>query len=179
MSALHKLICGVVVLASVAAGRLLAQDQAPAGDPPGVSESSVSSESSAATQRQQLLERRRWRHLQQLFHEWLAVQDIYTPEEIAELKTRLQQRIQGMTAPELEDFMDDAEERLNLLLSDEAMQARTWLNFFTPQARREMVASNGEIPDVLDMSVSQLRRELDQFRQERAERGATQAALNR
>jgi hypothetical protein len=117
--------------------------------------------------------------LEQLFHDWLTVQNIYSPEEIAQMKARLRQRIQEMSAPQLEDFMDDAEERLHLLLSGEATQARSWLSFFTPQARREMISPQGAPPDVFGMSVNQLRQELDQFQQQRAERAAAQSAFNR
>jgi hypothetical protein len=114
-----------------------------------------------------------------MFHEWLSVQNIYSPAEIETLKTRLKERIQSMSAPELEDFMDDAEERLTLLLSDEAMGARNWLSFLTPEARRNMISSQGPVPDVFGMTVSQLRQELNQFQQQRAERSADQASINR
>jgi hypothetical protein len=117
--------------------------------------------------------------LEQLFHDWLTVQNIYSPEEIAQMKARLRQRIQEMSAPQLKDFMDDAEERLHLLLSGEATQARSWLSFFTPQARREMISPQGAPPDVFGMSVNQLRQELDQFQKQRAERAAAQSAFNR
>jgi hypothetical protein len=126
-----------------------------------------------------MLEDRRWRRLERSFHEWLSVQSIYTPAEIEALKTRLKERIQGMSIPELEDFMDDAEDRLGLLLSDEAIEARSWLTYLTPEARRRMVSSQGQVPDVFGMSVSQLRQELNQFLRQRAERSAAQASINR
>jgi hypothetical protein len=104
---------------------------------------------------------------------------MYSPAEIETLKTRLKERIQKMSAPELEDFMDDAEERLTLLLSDEAMGARNWLSFLTPEARRNMISAQGQVPDVFGMTVSQLRQELNQFQQQRSERAAEQASINR
>jgi hypothetical protein len=59
------------------------------------------------------------------------------------------------------------------------MEAQSWLNHFTPQARREMVSSQEEIPDVLDLTTSQLRQQLIELQQQRAERAVAHAAFYR
>jgi hypothetical protein len=116
----------------------------------------------------------RWRRLERSFDQWLSVQKIYTTAEIAELKAELQRRVVSMSSDELEDFIDDTEQRLAVLLSDEAMDARAYLDVFTDRARRDRVARGGEVPQVFDMTVSQLRQELHEFQQRRAQRGAAQ-----
>jgi hypothetical protein len=172
MSSPIKTIFGSIALSLLMMLGLPAQEPASPAEPPAVSEVTTSAE------RDELLNSRRWRRLQRQFDDWMSVQVIYTPEEISALKARLQDHIYGMSAEELEDFIDDAEVRMGLLLSDEVMEARSWLSFMTPQARREKVSSNGEVPDVFGMSISQLRMELNQFQQQRAQQAAAQAAIN-
>lgn len=173
MYSFHKQFCGSVFLAISMTLNLTAQEPAPPSEQPSALEASPSAE------REELLNSRRWRRLERDFDEWMSVQVIHTPEEIADLKARLQEHIKGMSAEELEDFMDDAELRMDLLLSDDVMEARSWLSFMNPQARRDRVSSSGEIPDVFGMTVSQLRLELNQFQQQRADQASSQAAFNR
>lgn len=167
-----KNILGALVLAMVTMVSASAQVQtSPA-------EQSVSSEPATSDDREELLNSRRWRNLERDFNDWMAVQVIYTPEEISALKARLQDHISGMSAEELEDFMDDAEVRMDILLGDDVMEARSWLSFMNPEARRNKVSSNGEVPDVFGISTRQLRMELNQFQQQRAQQSAAHATFN-
>ena len=59
------------------------------------------------------------------------MQNIHTAEQVAQIKADLNRRIEPMGPVELEDFMYDMEERLEVLLSDEAKDARNWLSFLT------------------------------------------------
>jgi hypothetical protein len=163
---------GAIVFGMLMSLGASAQVQTSPGEQPAVSEAAPLAD------RGELLNNRRWRRLERDFDEWMSVQVIYTPEEIAALKARLQDHIKDMSAEELEDFMDDAEVRMDLLLSDDVLEARSWLSFMNPQARRDKVGSNGEIPDVFGMSVSQLRMELNQFQQQRAQQSAAHATFN-
>lgn len=165
-------IFGSIVLAMLLSLNASAQVSTSPGEQP------ASSEASSSAEREELLNSRRWRNLQRDFDDWMAVQVIYTPEEVSALKARLQDHISGMSAEELEDFMDDAEVRMDLLLSDDVMEARSWLSFMNPQARRDRISSNGEVPDVFGMSTRQLRMELNQFQQQRAQQSAAHATFN-
>ena len=129
--------------------------------------------------RQELLESDRWHQLVQSFDAWLSVQKVYNQPEVAALQDGLKERVAAMSADELLDFIYDTEERLAVLMSDEAVDARHFLSFFTEQARRERVAPNGNVPDVFGMTVSELRQELESFQRRRAERSAAQQAFNR
>ena len=128
--------------------------------------------------RETILQSQRWRRLRRQFDEWLSVQKIYTPAQVAELTTALERHVASMPTSELEDFIDDTEERLAVLTSDKAMDARSYLSFFTDEGRRQRIANGGEIPNVFNITVGQLRQELNQFQQQRAARSANQAAFN-
>jgi septal ring factor EnvC (AmiA/AmiB activator) len=129
--------------------------------------------------REEILQSSRWRRLVRSFDEWLSVQKIYSAKEVADLKAGLRMRVASMPVGELEDFIDDTEQRLAVLMSQEATDARSYLSLFTAQGRRQQVAPSGKTLNVFDMSAAQLRQELRQFQQGRAERGAAQTAFNR
>jgi hypothetical protein len=164
---LPAILC-VVVLSSLTCR---AQGQTPA-------EQTERTAASPTMDKEQLLASPRWRAIERSFDNWLSVQDIYTPAEMTQMKQQLQNRVRKMSAAELEDFMADSEERLKVLLSDQATEARSWLSFLTPQARRRMIAPQGNIPDVFSITVSQLRQELNQFQQQRSSMAAAQAGFN-
>ena len=82
----------------------------------------VESESSPAIQRRQVMESERWRKLEILFQEWLSVQCIYSPAEVAQLKARWRSRVASTSRQQLEEFVRDMEDKLTLLLSDEATE---------------------------------------------------------
>lgn len=128
--------------------------------------------------RETTLQSQRWGKLKRQFKEWLSVQKIYTPAQVAELTAALERHVASMSSSELEDFIDDTEQRLAVLLSNEAMDARSYLGFFTAEGRQNRIAPGGETPNVFGMTVSQLREELNQFQQQRAARSATQTAFN-
>ena len=159
-------LCWSVTAATVAG-------QPPAGIPP-------ESESSPAYQRRQIMESERWQKLERSFQEWLSVQSIYTPAEIAQLKTQLRNRITSMSPQQLEDFMMEMEDKLSVLLSDEATDARSFLNFLTPAARRQKLAQQGiQVTSLVNTTASQLRQELSQFKQSRVAARQAQSGFDR
>jgi hypothetical protein len=144
------------------------------GQEPQNNDDSVAEETSA---RAEILQSRRWRQTMRSFNEWLSVRKLNTEEQVAEFQARLERQVASMSEAELEDFLDDTEERLEVLLSDEAIDARHYLSFLSDEGRQRRLG--GEAPDVFDITVSQLRQELNQFQQQRASRAAAQAQFNR
>ena len=129
--------------------------------------------------RQQILQSRRWRKLLRTFDDWMAVQKIYTPQQVSTIKARLKRQVSSMSAAELEDFMYENEERLEVLMSDEASHARTRLGFWTQEFRQKKLAQDGRIPNVFELSAGQLREELRQFQSQRAARSAVHSRESR
>ncbi|NIP85447.1 MAG: hypothetical protein GTO03_07750 [Planctomycetales bacterium] len=118
--------------------------------------------------RDKILHSPRWRRMQESLAQWLEVQKIYTAAEVAQLKAGLKKQIAAMSATELADFLVDTEERLAVLLSDQAHEARLYLDVLNQRARRRLVAPDGQVPNVFKMSAGQLREELQKFRDKRA-----------
>ena len=120
--------------------------------------------------KEQLLQSSRWRQIERRFNDWLSVQRIYNEAQVAQVKSRLSQQVRAMNAVQLEDFMSVAEEKLNVLLSNESSEARTYMSFYTDNFLQKKM---GEAPDITTMTATKMRDKLGQFQEER--RGASQA----
>lgn len=129
--------------------------------------------------RRQILESDRWRHTEQRLHEWLSVQKVYTPEEVTALEAEFASRVATMSPTELKSFLEDMEERLAVLTSPEAEEARLWLGQFMAVARNPEEQLGISRPDVLNMTASQVRHELQRLQQVRDSRLQAQAAFDR
>ncbi len=157
-----RLVLGVAVLAVQCS---LTQAQSP----------SATTADLQAAARQKVLDSDQWRQTQRRLNEWFSVQQLYTPEEVAEMREQLAKKISGMSSKELEDLMKDLDKRLTVLTSPEAEEARLWF------ARHLAVVANPEAvrqskrPDVANMTASQIRQELQMFQEQRNARLQAQA----
>ena len=82
-----------------------------------------------------------------------------------------------MSPAELEEFLKDMEERLEVLTSPEAEDARAWLEQFMAVARNPEQQLGMSRPDVLNMTASQVRLELQRL-QKFATRGSNRRPLS-
>jgi hypothetical protein len=114
---------------------------------------------STPTARDIILDSSRWREMQKEFHEWLSLQVVYTPQQVAEIKARLNAEIDKMSAAELQQFLDQWEAKIKILLGKDAAEAREWLGQFLSVAAdgyRKQVFERLGITNVASMSASQI-----------------------
>lgn len=116
-------------------------------------------------------ELREWaRH--ELMHEfdaWAAVQRLYAPERIEQLRAELTQRLQSLSGAELEDFIDEADQKLRILNSAAAREARQWLkDTLAVASKKRADRLRAELPDVSSMSAAELSEALSGFEAQRA-----------
>jgi hypothetical protein len=128
-------------------------------------------------ERRKILDSDEWRRTSRTFDEWLSVQQTYGQDEVAAIKSDLQQRVAHMSPRELRDFMDEMNDRLNVLLAPEAAEARHWMqNFFANAVNPEQQLGRSR-PDVLNMTASKIRQEILWLEQHRENRRREQAAF--
>jgi hypothetical protein len=130
------------------------------------------------SERRKILESDRWRRAYRRFNQWLSVQQVYSADQIASVKAELKSKVAKMSARELENFLEDMEDRLEVLTSPEAEDARTWLAQFFAVARNPEAQLGRSRPDVLNMTASEIRQEILWLQQHRASRQQQQAAFN-
>jgi len=141
---------GAVALASQVA--VLAQ---PA--PASAQESAPSSVSTDAARKADLMAGERWRRAMFEFDQWLDRQPVYSAGQVGEIKADLAARVASMSSFELEYLLDTLEAKLAVLDSPDATEARRWLGrYLAVMADRKREEVLGEVPNILDMSSTEL-----------------------
>lgn len=139
-------------------------------------------DSDAARQQEQaaideILQSERWAKAQQQFDQWLAIQAFYDEAESKALKSELRNRVTSMSAVQLEQFLEEMEARLAVLLSPEAMAARQWVAPLTDKAVQRLRAKYG-VEDPMRISAAEFETALQQFAADRQAQVAGAAAFN-
>jgi hypothetical protein len=127
--------------------------------------------------RRQILESDRWKNAGAKLNEWLSVQQVYTPDEVAAINAELAARIAKMPPHELEKLLGEMEEKLAVLSSPEAADARVWLSQFLATARNPEQLLGRSRPDLINMSAAEIRKEIQWLQQHRGSRQQVQTAF--
>jgi hypothetical protein len=133
---------------------------------------------SQAAARQAVLQSDEWWRTQRMLDDWLAVQQIYSQQEIAAIKAENSARTARMSPKELQDWMKELQAKLTVLNSPEAAEARDWFAQHLAVVRNPDEQRRRMRPDVANMSASEIRQELQRFQHRRAETQQSQAAFS-
>lgn len=121
----------------------------------------------------------RWQRAEQALEDWLSVQNLYSPEELAQLEKRCNARIDAMNATQLRKYLQDAEAKLDILLSPEVQQAREWVgSYMAVLAVPKRAELQKQLPDVANMTAPQIEQAVRGFlqaQQSHGQRGAGEA----
>lgn len=101
--------------------------------------------------------------------DWLATQTLYPPAEVRRIKVRFNEQVAGMSSYELEYLLDSVAQKMRLLDTPEARDAKAWLGEYLAamsDARRARELRN--VPDLLDMTAAQLWEEIQRIDRKRA-----------
>ena len=135
--------------------------------------------SSVTMTKAEILASPRWKRAQKSLNDWLSVQNIYSPEEVVQLQKEWADEVDEMDADELQDLLDDMEERLKILLSPQVEQARAWIgSYLAVLADPHREALRKQLPDVANMTAAQIQQSLREFQlaqQKHAGQGAREA----
>lgn len=113
------------------------------------------------------------------FEEWASVQKTYDAEQVKQIRTRLIEKASNLSGDDLEAFLDNVNERLQILMSAEAKEARLWLTKTLATAADVRVEKiKAKLPDVAKLSASQLEEELKLFEARRSSQEKSYADFN-
>ena len=110
-----------------------------------------------AARKAELLASSRWRRAVFEFNAWLDAQPVYSPAEVSRIRQELANRVATMSSFELEYLLGTLDEKVKVLESPEARDARSWLGRYLAvmsDAKRADVLR--DVPDILDMSTAEL-----------------------
>lgn len=95
---------------------------------------------------------------------WLATQTVYPPAEVRRIKVRFNEQVAAMSSYEIEYLLDSVEQKMRLLDTPEARDAKAWLGEYLSamsDARRARELRN--VPNLLDMNAAQLWEEIQRI----------------
>ncbi|MCE9629528.1 MAG: hypothetical protein K8S94_02245 [Planctomycetia bacterium] len=114
----------------------------------------------------------RWRRAVFELDEWLAVQPVYTPAQVAAIRNDFAARVAAMSSYELDYLLDTLEFKLKVLDTPEAIEAREWLGrYLSVMADRKRAAVLADLPNVVDMSSGEM---IEALRELEARRSAVE-----
>lgn len=100
---------------------------------------------------------------------WLATQTVYTAAEVRRIKVRFNEQVAAMSSYELEYLLDSVDQKMRLLDTPQARDAKAWLGEYLSamsDARRASELRN--VPNLLDMNATQLWEEIQRIDRKRA-----------
>lgn len=176
MTGIRFLFCGGLLAGWLLAGAALrgedpprTQPAAPAAVDPGED----------LVRKSEIMNGQRWRRAIFELGEWLATQEIYTPEEVRQIKADFNRRVAGMTSYELEYLLDDLDAKFKILETPEAKDARAWVGqYLSVMSDRKRATVLKDVPDVVKMSSGQLQAEIEKIERKRSELRQQQAAFD-
>jgi hypothetical protein len=127
-----------------------------------------------------ILKSEAWKNTLSGLDQWLSVQTMYSKKEMEAIRKQMMARAEKMSADDLEEYRQDLDARLTMLLSPEGRDILGWvaanLAAAAPAYRKKM---DIQYPDVARLTAAQLREQLDLLEQKRSSAHTQTAALER
>lgn len=116
----------------------------------------------------EIMNSERWRRAIFELGEWLAAQQIYTPDEVRRIKSNFNRRVAGMSSYELDYLLDDLDAKFKVLETPEARDAKAWLGqYLSAMSDQRRAEALRDVPDVVTMTSGQLQQEINRIEQKR------------
>ena len=117
-----------------------------------------------AAARDKVLNGQPWNQMMHDFNQWLSAQPLYDAEEVKRIRTRLDIGVGRMSATQLERFLYDMQEKLQVLTGAQAQQASAYLaQTFAVASPAYAKRIRQKLPDVLTMTAAQINQQLAIF----------------
>jgi hypothetical protein len=156
----------ILALLALVAGA--APPTTPSADPPAARATRVETDDDEAQRKAEVLAGSRWRRAMHELDEWLTAQPVYSPDRVQRIKADLATRTASMTSYELEYMLEGLDDKLHILESPEATEAREWLGrYLAVMADDRRAALLADVPDVLEMSAADLTAKLTEIDEKR------------
>lgn len=100
---------------------------------------------------------------------WLATQTVYTPAEVWRIKVRFNEQVVAMSSYELEYLLDSVDQKMRLLETPQARDAKAWLGeYLSAMSDSRRAQELRKVPNLLDMDAARLWQEIQRIDQKRA-----------
>jgi len=110
----------------------------------------------------------RWQQAISELGGWLATQTIYPPAEVRRIKVRFNERVAEMSSYELEYLLDSIAQKMALLNTPEARDAKAWLGeYLAAMSDARRAQELRAVPNLLDMNAAELLQEIQRIDRKR------------
>ncbi|WP_425396585.1 hypothetical protein [Aeoliella sp.] len=164
----------VVVIATVVVASQASHGQEGS---PNATESATQASSAEDAARREVLESKEWVTMRNDFQKWLRIQKAYSADEVTAIVNQLNDRALRLSADELRELLSEMQDRLEVLLSPEAADARKWASQYLADPRAS--ETRADRPDVMTMSADEIRSELQGIQRRQSAQQQSQADFDR
>lgn len=122
-----------------------------------------------AATKEEILASECWRRAMFELNTWFRSQTIYTPEEVARLRSEFAERVDTMSIEELRDVISDMDAKFQILDSPQVREVRDWFGHYISilsDRRREEILR--DIPNFAKMTPGQLTQEIMRFQRKKS-----------
>jgi hypothetical protein len=100
---------------------------------------------------------------------WLGTQTVYKPADVRQIKVRFNEQVAAMSSYELEYLLDSVEQKMRLLDTPQARDAKAWLGeYLSAMSDSRRAEELRKVPNLLDMNAAQLWQEIERIDRKRA-----------
>jgi hypothetical protein len=105
-----------------------------------------------------------WDQILQLFDEWAAVQQLYSPAQASQWRAQIMSKAAALPPADAQRLAVDLNAKLHVMLGAEAREARKWLSETLAVASDSYAKQvKAGLPDPRNMTAAQLQARLDEF----------------
>ena len=95
---------------------------------------------------------------------WLATQTVYTPAEVRRIKVRFDEQVAGMSSYDLEYLLASIDQKMQLLNTPQARDAKAWLGeYLSAMSDGRRAQELRKLPNLLEMDAAQLWAEIQRI----------------
>lgn len=161
----HWISVFVLALACVASAPTTADDGAAVASPP----AAAGTDEGDLARKAEIMASPRWRRAIFELGEWLSSQQIYSPQEVHNIKVDFNRRVAAMSSYELDYLLDDLDAKFKVMDTPEARDAKQWLGqYLSVMSDRKRAEVLKDVPNVVQMSSAQLQQEIARIEQKRS-----------
>jgi glutaredoxin-related protein len=114
------------------------------------------------------------------FNEWLSGQQIYTPQEVAQIKDQFNHRVAEMNVQELVYLLADLEAKMQIINTPQSKEARAWMaQYLSVMSDKKRAQVLKDVPNVATMTAAQLSAEIAKIQETRETLDSEQASFQR
>jgi hypothetical protein len=168
-----------LVAAAMAATVIVLPTQAFSQQPAAAAKQPAADDDGDLARKAEIMNSQRWRRAIFELGEWLSSQQIYSPQEVHNIKVDFNRRVAAMSSYELDYLLDDLDAKFKVMDTPEARDAKQWLGQYlsvmSDSKRAEVLK---DVPNVVQMSSAQLQQEINRIEQKRAGLQQRQSAFD-